>query len=93
MGRLVSAANRKKSESTEAMFTAIRNDLAERCEAANQPRDYAQLIRALIDVTEQLGKLNGDITDGRKQGSTKTHHTSPLDQAKEKRGNLKVVNG
>ena len=93
MGRLVSAANKNKATATEAMFTAIRNDLAERCEAANQPRDYAQLIRALIDVTEQLGKLNGDITDGRKKGSTKTHHTSPLDQAKEKRGNLKVVNG
>lgn len=53
MGRLVSAANRKKSESTEAMFTAIRNDLAERCQEANQPRDYAQLI--LWDVSMVLG--------------------------------------
>ena len=90
MDRLVRAANKNN---TEAMFKAIRNDLAERCQTTDCVRDYAQLIRALIDVTEQLGKLNGDITDGRAKGSTNTHHTSPLDQVKEKRRNLKVVNG
>ena len=90
MDRLVRAANKNN---TEAMFKAIRNDLAERCQTTDCVRDYAQLIRALIDVTEQLGKLTGEITDGRAKGSTKTHHTSPLDQAKERRSNLKIVNG
>lgn len=90
MDRLVRAANKNN---TEAMFKAIRNDLAERCQTTDCVRDYAQLIRALIDVTEQLGKLTGEITDGRKQGSTKTHHTSPIDQAKSKRENFRVVNG
>ena len=90
MNRLVSAAQRNDSE---AMLRAIRNDLAEHCANTDSARDYAAMIKSLIDVTDKLGRMQGQITDGRKKGSTKTHHTSPLDQAKERRSNLKIVNG
>lgn len=90
MNRLVSAAQRNDSE---AMFRAIRNDLAEHCANTNSARDYAAMIKSLIDVTEKLGRMQGQITDGRKKGSTKTHHTSPLDQAKSRRDNFRIVNG
>lgn len=89
MGRLVSAARKNNSE---AMFKAIRNDLACRCEATDSTRDYAALVKSLIDVTDKLGRMAGQITDGRKSGSTKSHHTSPLDQSRARR-NLKVVDG
>lgn len=91
MGRLVCAA---KKNDAQAMFKAIRNDLAERCEQTMATRDYAALVKSLIDVTDKLGRIEGQIVDGRKKGSTKSHHTSPLDQARQRRGgNLRVVNG
>lgn len=91
MGRLVSAA---KKNDAMAMFKAIRNDLAERCEHTMATRDYAALVKSLIDVTDKLGRIDGQIVDGRRSASTKTHHTSPIDQSRARRKkSLRVVNG
>lgn len=89
MGRLSSAAKRND---TKRMFSSIRNDLAERCDATNSTRDYAAMIKSLIDVTDKLGRLNGDIVDGRKSSSTKSHHTSPNDRPKAEIKKLRVYN-
>ncbi len=89
MGRLMSAA---KKNDTEAMYKAIRNELAERCDECESTRDFAAMCKSLIDVTDKLGRLNGQVVDGRKK-TTQSHHTSPLDQARSSHRNLRVVNG
>ena len=89
MGRLVSAA---KKNDAEAMFKAIRNDLTERCESTTSTRDYAAMIKSLVEVTDKLGRMSGQIVDSKRVVPPKSHHTSPLDQAKSRRP-LRVVNG
>ena len=60
MERLVSAA---KKNDAEEMFKAIRNDLAERCQVANQLRDYAQFIYWMFPLFLAYTHIAGFLTE------------------------------
>lgn len=91
MGRLSSAA--KKTSQHRSMYIAMRNDLVERLETTSSGRDYASLMRSLIQVQDRLSAIDGLDVSGKSQKPKKSHHTNPLDQARKNRSRMRLVNG
>ncbi len=91
LGRLTSAA--KHTSDHRRMYVAMRNDLAERAELATSDRDYAALIKSLVTVEDRLATIDGVDVTGKatKARKSASHHTSPLDRARGRRGTLRVV--
>ena len=91
MGRLSSAA--RHTSEHRRMYVAMRNDLVERLEQATSDRDYAALMKSLMAVEDRLAGIDGANVSGRgpKAAEKKSHHTSPLDQARVRRARMRVV--
>lgn len=78
--RLVSAS--KKNDAV-TMLRAMRNDLAQHAQAAETERDYVAIMKVLSEVTEKLGRAEGQLSP--KVAPKRDHHKNAAEIAERER--------
>lgn len=67
------------------VYEALRYDMARRLEVTESGRDYAAIVKSLIDVQERLDEM------GEEESKADCRHASALARARER--HIQVVNG